>query len=326
MVSVTQRTKQVTQPRGGYVNRKLMAIHHQGRDGAAVIDHTAENVHPSLVGTAVDYLTRAALGKPTVDVFQVSITGARRLGEKSLEDALLLCEVVDKLGARELASHGNQSSHFMVPNLKNPDWASERDVFTVPDSEAIKAAIELASFDAVVRAGLAAYNRDSNTDPDETTIAHVEIMVGSSLQFVWNHGPVLVDGFTMLGGYTATVNSGDGDFVTVDTVWDFKVSVNPPTKNHTLQLLMYWLMARRSGWNWRPNWNWDHALPASEWSKVWDLDDYLRKHRAWPEDLQGPVPTHLGIYNPRLNSVYRLDVDKIPEEVITAVERDVIGY
>ena len=34
----------------------------------------------------------------------------------------------------------------------------------------------------------------------------------------------------------------------------------------------------------------------------------------------------LGIYNPRLNEVYRISVDDIPRDVITEVDRDVIGY
>ena len=35
---------------------------------------------------------------------------------------------------------------------------------------------------------------------------------------------------------------------------------------------------------------------------------------------------YLGIYNPRLNEVYRISVDDIPDDVIVEVERDVIGY
>lgn len=35
---------------------------------------------------------------------------------------------------------------------------------------------------------------------------------------------------------------------------------------------------------------------------------------------------YLGIYNPRLNRVYRLFVKDVPEEVIHTVERDIIGY
>jgi hypothetical protein len=36
--------------------------------------------------------------------------------------------------------------------------------------------------------------------------------------------------------------------------------------------------------------------------------------------------TDIGIFNPRLNAVYRLPVEAVPTETIAEVERDVIGY
>ena len=35
---------------------------------------------------------------------------------------------------------------------------------------------------------------------------------------------------------------------------------------------------------------------------------------------------YLGFYNPRLNKVYRIEVNKIPEEIINEVDHVVIGY
>ena len=35
---------------------------------------------------------------------------------------------------------------------------------------------------------------------------------------------------------------------------------------------------------------------------------------------------YLGVYNPRMNVVYRLDVSKISADVISTVESEVIGY
>jgi hypothetical protein len=327
MVNVTQRVRQVKQPYGGYINPKVMEVRYLGREGtAAMIDHTAENVHSSLVGLAVDYLTRTASGKPAAQVFFNALSGARLLGDEWHAFALALCEVVDDSRSREFALPGTAASVFMVPNFKNPEWAAAREAYMVPDSDAIKAAIKLSSFDVLAHAGLAAYNPDASTDPDDTTIQHVASMVASSLRFVWEYGPVIVDGFTMLGGYTETVDRGDGDFVTVDTLWDFKVSVKPPTSAHTLQVLIYWLMARRSNWNWNATWNWNRTMSEAEWRDVWDLDAYVRENRAWPDNLNGPAPTHIGIYNPRLDAVYRIAVASIPPEVIAEVSHDVIGY
>ena len=48
-------------------------------------------------------------------------------------------------------------------------------------------------------------------------------MVLRSLAFIENYGPIIKDGFTFEGGYTDIVSSGDGDYLTENTLWDFKV-------------------------------------------------------------------------------------------------------
>lgn len=313
MVSVTQRLRQVKQPRGGYINPKLMEVTYLTGGAPAPIDHTVENVHSSLVSMAIDYLTRWCLDhkKPAhvaaaEHAFKISCFGAgnldRALGTNYFERAMELCKLID------------ESRDF------NPDRP------TLPAPVAIAAAIELASFDVGFRAGSQFFNPDANTTPDAITIEHIRTMVERSLVFFDKYGPSLVDGFTMLGGYTEMVDAGDGDFVTIDTLWDFKVSIKPPTSAHTLQLLMYWLMARQSDWNWTATWNWDHKTPIEEWRETWDLDGYLRDNRSWPDDLHGPTPTHVGIYNPRLNAVYRIAISSIPAEVLEEVSREVIGF
>ena len=49
-------------------------------------------------------------------------------------------------------------------------------------------------------------------------------MVERSLKFVEEYGPIILEGFTFEGGYTDIVQAGDGDFITEDTLWDFKVT------------------------------------------------------------------------------------------------------
>ena len=99
---------------------------------------------------------------------------------------------------------------------------------------------------------------------------------------------IKAEGFTF-GDGTQTVSTGDSDFLTL-TLVDFKVSKNKPTSAHTLQLLMYWIMGQHSGLS------------------IFDGVSFI------------------GIYNPRLNCVYRMDIKDVPEEVINQVKIDVIGY
>jgi hypothetical protein len=158
------------------------------------------------------------------------------------------------------------------------------------DEETIRIACLLVNYDVVRRAGQQFYNPNTSTTPDRTTIDHIFAMVTRSLAFFDEYGPIVLDGFTFEGGYTPTVQTGDGDFLTADTLWDFKVSAAPPKSDHTLQVLMYYLMG---------------------------------KHSIHPE-LQ--ATTHLGIFNPRLNTAYRIAEAAIPAETVAEVERYVIGY
>ena len=80
-----------------------------------------------------------------------------------------------------------------------------------------------------------------------------------------------------------------GIFLTKDTLWDFKVSTNKPNKDHTLQLLIYYLMGRRS---------------------------------IHPEFQ---TIEKLGI-SPTSNTIYQLPISDISDEVIKEVETVVIGY
>ena len=158
------------------------------------------------------------------------------------------------------------------------------------DDLSITMACQLAGFDSAFRAGPLAYRPVEGIVPDQATIANIRIMVERSLSFFKVLGPVTADGFTMEGAYTATITTGDGDFLTKDTLWDFKVTTGKPNKDHTLQLLIYYLMGRRS--------------IHSEFQTI----------------------EKLGIFNPRQNTIYQLPISEFSDEIIKEVETVVIGY
>lgn len=206
-VSVTQRIRQVVQPRGGYINPRSLRVERLG-DGMEALN-PAENVSPALVGSAVDYLTRFALGASPRDAFHVSKLGARAVGETSLFKSLL----------------------HEITGL---------------DDATIAAAVKLTGFDCAYRAGVTTYRPVGDINADSATIENIRNMVNRSLVFFNLYGPVTLDGFALEGGYTKRVATGDGDFLTKGALWDFKVSKNPVKKEHTLQLLMYWRMGLHS--------------------------------------------------------------------------------
>lgn len=249
--SVTRRIKQIKQPRGGYIKPKDFMVTSLG-DGIDAL-HPEENIHPSLIGLSVDYLSRYMAGASEMEAFRISHAGARIIGEDRLAEDLL------------------------------------REINGLDDRSIINA-IKLSGFDVCLRSGPMGYKPIEEINPDQDTIENVRTMVERSLDFFEQYASEVIEGFTFEGGYTSVVSSGDGDFMTRDTLWDFKVSKMSIKKEHTLQLLMYWRMGL---------------------------------HSVHPEFKQ---IEYLGIFNPRLNQVYRLAVKDIPEDIIQIVEIDVIGY
>lgn len=212
-----------------------------------------ENISPINIGIAVDYLTRFMSGTPKDQAFQIPIWGAMNVKEFGYCSDLL-----------------------------------ER--VTGLDNDSIFAACQLAGYDTAYRAGKMYYKPVTEIQPDTATIENIRTMVNRSLAFWMQYGPVILDGFTFQGGYTKTISAGDGDFLTADTLWDFKVLSSAPKSTHTLQLLVYYLMGTHS------------------------VHDEFKSIKR------------LGIFNPRLNNVYLLNIDSIPTNIIEEVSTEVIGY
>jgi hypothetical protein len=250
MASVTQRIKQVSQPRGGYIKPKEFAVVNLND---SVELNPEENIHSSLMGLAVDYVTRYSMGTSLEDAFKISLLGASIINETDYAQQLL-------------------------------------DQITGLDDRSLTNACKLSGYDVCFRASPMGYRPVQEINPDSATLFNIRTMVNRSLAFMKKYGPVVKDGFTFEGGYTDIVSTGDGDFMTSDTLWDFKVSNKSPTNVHTLQLLMYYIMGQHS------------------------IHKEFRNIRK------------LGFYNPRLNAVYTLDVSAISSDVINDVSSNVIGY
>lgn len=88
--SVTQRTKNVKQPRGGYTNPKELQT--ESLSPGIETLNSAKNISPNLVGLAVDYLACFMSGVSGPEAFEISLQGAHNLGEDALV-AKLLAEV-----------------------------------------------------------------------------------------------------------------------------------------------------------------------------------------------------------------------------------------
>lgn len=159
------------------------------------------------------------------------------------------------------------------------------------DNESIIYACKLASIDYIFRTGYFPPVMFTDINPDLITIEHIKELTNRTLNFFSNDNQIIKHGMTFEGGYTDKVTSGDADFMTSDTLWDLKVSKSEPTSKYTLQLAMYWRLGL-------------HSTNPEPYRKL----------------------RFLGIYNPRLNKVYRYDLLKISDNTIEDIDFDVIGY
>lgn len=250
MTNVMHVVKTTKQPWGGYIRPAMMTVT-QLHDQTEL--NTNENIRPTLIGICVDYLSRYSRGVPKSEAFKISLHGSNILGD--YDNAMDLLAGISGMGAASVTN-----------------------------------ACQLVGYDVVYRSGVSDYKPVDEIHPDGATVENIKTMVGRTDNFISSYGPVVLDGFDLSGGYTEKVTAGDGDFATQDTLWELKVSKKGPTKEHTLQLLMYYLMGMRAG---RP-----------EFESV----------------------THLGVFNPRLNTVYRISLDDIPAGTVDEVSRELIGY
>lgn len=259
MASVTAIAKTAQQPRGGYIKPSSMMIT-DFDDGQTLANN--ENIHASIIGMCVDYMTRFLLFKNVSEAFKISILGATQAEN-----------ITGIKYTKELKKH-----------LKHVKRLDDKSIFH---------ACKAVTFDVWYRSPLDAIlaKGADEINPDRDTINNIKILITRCMSFFDKYGPITVDGFTFgEKGYTSTVTTGDGDFLTADTLWDMKVSKSTPTSKHTLQLLMYYIMGQHS--------------EKPEFSGI----------------------KKLGIFNPRLNRVYLADVSSVPDETIKIVEKEIIGF
>ncbi len=249
-LSVTRMVGIVRQPKGGFISpSKMEKIVFENQNPLSL----EENVHPSLVGMAVDYMSRFLMGDKKENAFEISLKGAQMIGQSSKAKAYL-----DRI-------KGN-------------------------DNNSIVAALKLVSYDCVFRAGPHVYVDQSNMLPSNETILNISEMLNRTRAFWKLYGPITVYGPTFDGGYTKSVSTGDGDYLTKDTIWDYKVSKDVANSKQTLQLLLYYLLGIHS----------------------------VHSHF---KDIK-----YIGIYNPRLNIAYRYPISSLSSETIEYIEKEIIGY
>ena len=205
---------------------------------------------PQLTGLVVDYLTRMQLTGDPIRAFEISISGAMASG---WDDRIF--EILDKVAGL--------------------------------DDQSIENAFNAVQYDAYARSDWHELPREISVSKD--SIDMTRVMVERSVEFFNKNGPVIDVGFTFGDGYTNVVTAGDGDFLTDDTIWDLKVSRGPLTKEQTLQILVYYILACNSS---------------------------LEKFRNI---------SRIGVFNPFRNTAYAMAISSVDDETLDKVKNEVVG-
>lgn len=250
MMSVTQRIRTVSQPRNGYLKIEQFKVEKYFDD--IELDEIPTN-YKSSQGLVVDYMVRYLSGFPKSEAFKISLLGAQNVSESERAEEL----------------------------LKNINGLNE---------ESIYFAYQVVEFDVAYRRGPSYYVHNRTTTPNQEVIRNTIQLIKRTLAVFNSYGPITKTGFTFAGGYNEIISSGDGDYLTRDTLWDLKVSPNEPKKEDTLQLLVYYILGHYS------------------------------IHEEF-ENIQ-----KLAIYNPILNKAYLIELSDIPIKLFSQVTHQVVGY
>lgn len=213
--SITKCTTKIVQPRGGYLNPNLFE---QEVTNDMYELHENENLHPSLVGAVIDYLTRVMIGIPKDEAFSISILGADIFDKTYPETSQFKTQSATKYAEKLLAS-----------------------INTI-DEQSIINACKLTGYDVCARSSIAGYKPIETINPDKNTIQNIATMVERSIDFWRNNNPVITAGLCFKQGYTKNITHGYSGYITEDTICDFRVSKNEINNRHTLCLLIEHIM------------------------------------------------------------------------------------
>ncbi|MGV1035031.1 MAG: hypothetical protein ACOYBP_07445 [Microbacteriaceae bacterium] len=191
----------------------------------------------------------------------------------------------------------NWALRLEVLSYEDPRWNEVSDLMSslyrgVVDDSAIAAACVLVRYTEAFLHGAETLNSNAQTLPDERTTAHIQRMVDRCIPFFWAYSTAVTRQQCIFpGGYKHDEGYSEDDLIAFGgnwgssddeiTLWDMDVSDTPPSAKHVEQLLVAW----RGGFT--------AAMPRL-----------------------APFVTHLGVFNPRLNEVYRLQLADIRVDLI----------
>lgn len=312
-IQIDPNLKHLKQPRYGYLPLKMFQ-EKTFVDKKGLFDRNCENVDASIVGLAVDYLTRYMSDNDSRTAFSISLRGAKFKNELENNGDIK----IDKLGNINFIDNQQYFALITKQKSKNVFALFFNRIIKLPtkdktlklfnkflknvqglDDNSIFNACRLAQYDAWYRAGGYFKTWKLIENINNETIENIRTMVVNSLNFFASEGKIIKHTLTFndvnsnsqtTGGYSKVVSCGDADFLTPDGLWDLKVSINKPSSKDTLQILMYWIMG-------------------------------LHSKQSCYQNI-----SKIGFFNPRLNYAWYINTKDIDPKLIKFVEDEIICY
>lgn len=232
--------------------RKFQKIEYHS-DNLGELPLEEENMAPATTGTLIDFLTRIIVLNDD-DAFGVS---ARGVGEMANDD---------------------QKKRYLYEAAMLKALVEDKEIDDL-DDDVFNIGVNICAWEQALRGG---YYFPPQIYPNDTTMAHYKVMLKRVKAYLEKIGNIIRTGY---GSATANgLISGDGDYLSSDTLIDFKVS-----KHKTMQ----------------PNW-------------VRQLFLYrvlLRDELVSPDQIK-----KLMIYNPRRDEGYLLDLTQIDYGILDFVK------
>ena len=279
----------LTQPKHGYIEpSKFKKI--QYNDSLKLEE---EKFSPIIVDLTVDYLTRFMMGIPINEAFQVPIEGYINLivykAAIKTKNGLLIAMGLEEPN-EEVLSIVSEMQAFEKKEGKSIDCFLNQ--ITGLDDKSIFAACKASIYDLRYK------NFDytnypiyiGEIEPDQTTINNIRVMVNRTINFFRQQGVVEKVGFRCCSdGNIENINSGMSNYLIKDTMWDLKTLKRPISCKNTLKLFINWLNGQKS-------------------------NNYKIKN-----------VNKIGLFNPRLNTAYLLEISKISKETIETISKEVMS-
>ena len=156
------------------------------------------------------------------------------------------------------------------------------------DNYSIEYACKLTGYDICYRGNPFYYRPVDDIVPDAKTMANIRLMVQRTQNFFCEYGPIKSYGCTLQD--KENILQGDIDLLTQDTIWDIKTTKKSPNPVDRLQVILYYVLAEH--------------IRKRGFSKV----------------------EYVGIFNPRLNTIYRLRISDLPQQVLNEIKTNVMNY